>query len=195
MWPWGHFAVAYLLYSLYARGRFRRPPRPAPALAVAVGSQLPDLIDKPLAWWFGVLPSGRSLAHSLLFAAGLLAVVYIVAFVLDRVETATAIAVGHLSHLATDLPPRVAFGFPFGSEYLLWPVLTPRTFWYRERVFDPPAVVESVAGPLLDPATFFTLQVVLFGLALALWVIDGRPGVAYVRTRFHESGFESARRR
>ena len=29
-------------------------------LAVLVGTQLPDIVDKPLAWWFTVLPSGRS---------------------------------------------------------------------------------------------------------------------------------------
>ena len=38
-------------------------------LALAIGTQLPDLIDKPLTYQFAVLPSGRSLGHSLFFAA------------------------------------------------------------------------------------------------------------------------------
>lgn len=183
MWPWGHFGVAYVLYSLYSRGRFRRPPRPEPALAVAIGSQFPDLIDKPLAWWLGVLPSGRSLAHSLLFAAGLIVVVYAAGFALDRVETATAFVIAHLSHLVTDLSPRTVLGYPFGSEFLFWPFLSHQEFGYAERVFEPPAVVELLVTPFTDPLTFFIFEFALFRLALGLWYADGCPGIQYVRYR------------
>lgn len=181
MWPWGHVAVAYLLYSVYARGRFGRPPRPEPALAVVVGSQVADLIDKPLYWWAGVLPSGRSLAHSLLFAAVLIVTVYAVAILLDRIETATAFVIAHLSHLLADLPPRVFLGYPFGSEFLLWPFLAQPAFGYGERLFEPPAAVELAVTPLTDPFTFALFEVALFALALGLWYVDGRPGLGYVR--------------
>ena len=68
MWPWGHLGVAYLLYSLYSRGRFRRPPRPEPTLAVVFGSQFADLVDKPLAWGLG--PPRRSNARTLAAVRG-----------------------------------------------------------------------------------------------------------------------------
>jgi hypothetical protein len=184
MWPWGHLGVAYLLYSLYSRGRFGRAPRPEPVVAVIVGSQFADLIDKPLAWWVGVLPSGRSLAHSLLFAAVLIVVVYAAGVALGRLETATAFVIAHLSHLLADVPPRFFLGYPFDAEFLLWPLLSQPAFDYHERVFEPPAVVELVVTPFTDPVVFAALEVVLLGLALALWYVDGRPGLRYVRFRF-----------
>ena len=64
MWPWGHVALGYLFYSLYVHWRHDRPPSAPAAIAVGVGTLLPDVIDKPLAWWAAVLPNGRSLAHS-----------------------------------------------------------------------------------------------------------------------------------
>ncbi|MDQ2050105.1 metal-dependent hydrolase [Natronolimnohabitans sp. A-GB9] len=184
MWPWGHFGVAYLLYSLYARGRFRRPPGPEAALAVLVGSQLADLIDKPLAWGLGVLPGGRTLAHSLLFAAVVIVVAYAVGFAYNRVETATAFVIAHLSHLLADLPPRLLLGYPFGSEFLFWPFLPHPTFGYNERLFEPPAVVEAVVTPFTDPLVFFLFDVSLFVVGVVLWYIDGCPGLRYVTSRF-----------
>ncbi len=180
MFPWGHIAVAYLLYSLYSHGRFRRPPRPEPVLAVAIGSQFADLIDKPLAWGLGILPGGRTLAHSLFFAAGLLVIVYAAGFALGRVETATAFSIAHLSHLLADLPPRLALGYPFGSEYLLWPVLSEPVFSYSEQVFEPPALVVLLVTPLTDTVTFLVFEFVLFVVAIGLWVADGYPGLEYV---------------
>ncbi|PSQ17916.1 hypothetical protein BRC99_00275 [Halobacteriales archaeon QS_7_69_60] len=69
MLPWGHLAVGYLAYSLAVRGRTGGPPAGLATAALAVGTQFPDLIDKPLVAWVSLLPSGRSLGHSLLFAA------------------------------------------------------------------------------------------------------------------------------
>lgn len=183
MYPWGHLAVAYLLYSLYTRGRFRRPPRPELAVAVVFGSQLADLIDKPLAWWIGILPSGRSLAHSLIFAAGLIVVVVAFGIALDRVETATAFGIAHLTHLVADLPPRFFLGYPHGTEFLFWPFLSPRTFDYSMRIFESPRVVEWLVTPLTDSTTYLVFQGVLFGLAFFLWYTDGSPGIEYVRIR------------
>jgi hypothetical protein len=66
MWPWAHAALGYLAYTLYLRGRFNARPVGLPVVALGFGTQAPDLIDKTLAWYVGVLPYGRSLAHSLL---------------------------------------------------------------------------------------------------------------------------------
>ncbi len=182
MLPWGHFGVAYILYSLYARGRFGRAPRPEAVLAVLVGSQLADLIDKPLAWGLGLFPGGRAIAHSLLFAAVLIVVVYAVAFTIGRVETATAFLLAHLSHLLADLPPRFFLGYPFGTEFLFWPFLPRQTFNYNERSFEPPGPVEAIVTPLTDPFSYMLFELVLFGLAIVLWYVDGCPGAGYLRS-------------
>lgn len=177
MWPWGHFGVAYLFYSFYSHARFRRPPRPEPALAVIIGSLFADLIDKPLAWWLDVFPTGRDFGHSLLFVVGLVILVYIAAAIFDRIEPATAFVIAHLSHLFTDLPRRAFLGYPFGTEFLLWPVLSHHTFQYSKRLFEPPAIVELIVTPFVDSILLFMLNIVLFVVALGVWYIDGCPGI------------------
>ena len=109
MWPWGHFAVAYLSYVAIVRMRGGEQ-RLWPLVAVAFGSQLPDLVDKPLAWTFAVLPSGRSLMHSLFAALVVVAVAYWVARRIQREEIAVALGVGTVSHSLSDLGPDVVFG-------------------------------------------------------------------------------------
>ena len=134
MWPWGHLAVAYLCYVALGLvlGRGGGESTRVTLLALAFGSQFPDLVDKPLAWWFGVLPSGRSLAHSLITASVLLSAVYLVSTRFDREEPAVAFAVGYVSHCFSDLGTDVVLGLLAGdanqlrwTTYLLWPVLEP----------------------------------------------------------------------
>jgi hypothetical protein len=52
----------------YVLVRNRGLPSRALSFAVFVGSQFPDLVDKPLAQELVVIPSGRVFVHSLLFA-------------------------------------------------------------------------------------------------------------------------------
>ncbi|MCL7419035.1 MAG: metal-dependent hydrolase, partial [Halalkalicoccus sp.] len=75
MWPWGHAALAYVLYSALRRRRGGSPGGVA-TIVVVFASQLPDLIDKPLAWTLGVIPSGRMLAHAPAVALPLCVAVY-----------------------------------------------------------------------------------------------------------------------
>ena len=49
MWPWEHLAFGYVLYSLGVRTLRGRTPRGPPVLVLAVATQVPDLLDKPLA--------------------------------------------------------------------------------------------------------------------------------------------------
>lgn len=84
MWPWEHLAVGYIGYSLSVRLAGRGVPRPRPVVALAVGTQFPDLVDKPLSWTLGVLPSGHSLAHSLFAALPLATLAVTVGVALDR---------------------------------------------------------------------------------------------------------------
>ncbi len=175
MWPWGHLAVAYLLYSVVARRRFDRPPRALPAIALAIGSQFPDLIDKPLAWNFGVLPGGRTLTHSLFTAAILVPAVFVLA---DRLESRTigvAFLVGYGSHLLADVPPSVLSGEFVGAAYLLWPALEQ----------PPEAPVAGILDAFLhyyELGLYEWTQFALFAVAVVVWYADGMPGLGLVRT-------------
>ncbi len=175
MWPWGHLAVAYLLYTAVVHRRFGRPPRALPAIALAVGSQTPDLIDKPLAWNAGLLPGGRTLSHSVFAFAALVVVVPAVATRLRRRPLGVAFLAGYGSHLLSDVPPAVLGGDVSGATYLLWPVLE-----------VPPE--EPVAGILDAVLNYYELgafewvQFGLFAVAALVWYRDGTPGWGLVTT-------------
>ncbi|MCU4925413.1 metal-dependent hydrolase [Halobacteria archaeon AArc-dxtr1] len=175
MWPWGHLGVAYLLYTAYTHRQFGRAPLALPALALAVGSQAPDLIDKPLAWTIGVLPGGRTLGHSLLFAVVFLPACYALAKRYDRPDVGVAFAIGHLSHLAADVPPSALTGDLSGTEFLLWPLLEAPSEEPVDGLFD--AIFTYYAmGP------YEVVQLGLFVLGALVWVRDGMPGLALVRS-------------
>lgn len=123
MLPLGHAVAGYLAYWAVVRVAGRRWPTPGEAATVLLATQLPDLIDKPLAWGLGVLPTGRSLGHSLLTATALLALVVLVARRVDRPTLAAAFGLGYVVHLLTDLPSSVLAGDLYWATYLLWPVL------------------------------------------------------------------------
>lgn len=105
MFPAGHIGVAVFL------GRFLR----LNLIFVAVGAILPDIIDKPLPYFFGV---GYTwfIGHSLFTALG-----FFIAFVIiGKRHTGASIAFGCLLHLFTEfsfhLPwfyPLVNYDFPF----------------------------------------------------------------------------------
>ena len=134
MWPIGHLAVGYLLFVAVAAWTDRSLPADWRTLTVlAFATQLPDLVDKPLSYW-GVLPSGRSLAHSLV----VFAVVVVAARLTARAVRARwdadpsipipfavtlPLVVGYLSHLAGDAYGPVLAGEFRHVRFLLWPVL------------------------------------------------------------------------
>lgn len=174
MWPWGHLAIGYACYSVLVRARSGRGPEGVPALAAVLGTQFPDLVDKPLAWTFGVLPSGRSLAHSLLVATLVLVVVGSYCRRHDRSEVAVAFGVGYLSHLAGDvIGPFLAGRYVFLS-FLGWPLLPPPPYG------DEGGFLSHFASLEFSPWLFAQ-----FGFAFlvgGLWVIDGAPGLADARS-------------
>lgn len=122
MFPWTHAAFGYLLLLAVAVLLRRRLSR-AELIAVIVGTQLPDLVDKPLAWWFSVLPSGRSLAHSLLVAIPLSVLVLAVAWYLTHPEVGVAFGTGYASHLVGDSYVALYYWIPEEFSFLLWPLL------------------------------------------------------------------------
>lgn len=173
MWPWGHVAVAYLVYSALVRRRYQRLPNSIPAFAVVVGSQFPDLIDKPLSWSLGVLPGGRTLAHSVFFAALLFPVLVAVATRYNRTEVGVAFCLGHLAHLLTDLGPSFFTGEFGAATYLFWPVLDQPDY------AEPDSLLEGFLRYSMGGYEWFQLG--LFALAVVVWYYDGRPGLAYIR--------------
>jgi hypothetical protein len=180
MWPWDHLAIGYLVVSLWRRGRSRRPPREAEALAVVVGSQFPDLVDKPLGWRTSLLPSGHSMAHSLPVAVPTAIAVYLIARRYDRADVGAAFSLAYLSHLPADVVYPMVLGRSPNFAFLLWPFVeipTTQTDALAGRVLE---LVVEFGAFLRTPRglTFLLLELTLLGVALLLWRWDGWPGVA-----------------
>ncbi|MFW6320607.1 MAG: metal-dependent hydrolase [Halohasta sp.] len=174
MWPLGHAAVAYLGYSASTRTRTGTPPGSLALVALAVGSQLPDLVDKPLSWYLGVLPTGRSLGHSVFFLVPLAAVVYVLARRYSRAEYGLAFGVGLGTHLLADALPLL-----WGDgdiALMLWPLLSIEGY---------PDGAPTITGLLLASLDqpYFLSEFVVAGLAAWLWHRDGYPGVGSLRRR------------
>lgn len=168
MWPWGHLAFAYLLHSTFAHVRYRRRPTwPGVALA-ALGSQVPDLIDKPLAWTFGVLPSGRSLGHS--FLVGTVIVVVAVALLRRYELRGQPFALGYYSHLLGDSIRPVLGGEFSDLAFLLWP-------FFEVETGEGPSVgiVRHLLNAQLEGTVLFDLG--LASVVFVWWLADGAPGV------------------
>ncbi|WP_049972856.1 metal-dependent hydrolase [Haladaptatus cibarius] len=167
MWPWGHLAVGYLAYSGFRRLWTNRPPTGSETLSLALGSQFPDVVDKTLAWGLNVLPTGRSLTHSLLTASILLAVTYRYCQRNGIRNLWTAFAVGYLTHPFADvLQPAVAGDYE-RVTFLLWPLL------------ELPA--KQSVNLSVSVSGFFVFELFLVVVAVVVWVLDGTPGLDSVR--------------
>ncbi|ELZ98004.1 membrane-bound metal-dependent hydrolase [Haloferax mucosum ATCC BAA-1512] len=183
MFPWEHAAVGYILVSLWSRVTDRKLDGWA-VLAVLFGTQFPDLVDKPLAWSFDVLPSGVSLAHSILVSVPVSAVVVLVARRYKVTTVGVAFAVGYLSHIPADL---LYNGFFFGNYGVIRAFLWPLSHGS-----------ESAAGGLFEQTWFYVrrfvvylrrpeawglvvFEVLLVGSAVRLWLKDGAPGVGLLK--------------
>jgi hypothetical protein len=180
MWPWGHLAVGYLSYVAVLHLRDEGELTLFTLLAVAFGTQFPDLIDKPLAWSVAVLPSGRSFAHSLITATVIIWIAYTICQRLNRAEVAVAFGLGYISHSLVDLGPTVVDGVLRGdlsqlqwTTYLLWPLLSSPPYPHDNSFY------EHFAAFVLEP--YMVAQFVIFGVAIAVWVATGTPGTTEVR--------------
>lgn len=171
MWPWGHLAVGYLCYVAIERLRSGRRPRGRPLAALALGTQFPDLVDKPLSW-LSLVPAGRSLAHSLLAAALLAALAVALSRRYSGRPLGVAFGVGYLTHLLADAVRPLWLGAPGDLAFLLWPV-----------VALPPENLmpygEYVSTMALSP--YSLVQLALVALALAAWMRGGTPARSHVR--------------
>lgn len=178
MWPWEHLAVGYLLYSLGSRAVRGERPSETGTLVLLFGTQLPDLVDKPLSWGLGLFPSGFAIAHSVFVAVPVGVVAVVVADRLDHRQLGVALAVGYWSHLLADVVNTLRFGQDLGVERVLWPLVT----------HDPYATDYGLARGWVYLTEFVrelatmevTAVLVLYVLVplpgLLLWVADGSPG-------------------
>lgn len=174
MWPLGHAAVGYLVYSLGADRDWFAAPSATVVLALLLGTQVPDLVDKPLAWYLPVLPAGRSLGHSLLLLVPIAVAAVGIAIAIDRSAIGVALAVGLLAHPLVDVVP-VLWDGGATWRFLLWPVLEIQG--YPEGA---PSILGMVRADADDP--WFHLEFVLAGLALVRWRRDGTPGLSRTAT-------------
>lgn len=167
MLPPGHLVAAYLPYSIYCRLRGQRPTTPATLLLV-LGTQLPDLIDKTFRWVIPVLPSGRSLGHSLLVFAVVSVPLFVLARRRGQLRRWGAFGFGVVSHQLVDAAHPVWLGAPQDARFLLWPLTTPVYYadddlWIQIQNFE------------LTTSVLYQLLAGLF--VLALWLADGAPGL------------------
>lgn len=190
MLPFAHASIGYLLYAGYLHARFRRSPDELAVVLVAVGTQTPDLIDKPLAL-VGVLESGRSLGHSFLFAVPLILLFGgISQWRSGNTGPATAFGIGHLSALLGDGVPQffqgtlstdlVEVGFWF------WPLTVPADRIVEQLAFTPTAEYVIAQKPAWTAAHLpagkefvFWIDVFQIGITLfaaGVWLSQGMPG-------------------
>lgn len=188
MWPWEHLAVGYLLYWSVIR---LRPDRTqvtgGAALAVAFGTQFPDLVDKSMAWVFGIFPSGVSVAHSIITATVLSAAVVLVAGRLGRQRAGTAFVVGYLSHIPADLLYPVLLGEQPLYRAFIWPLATAegsvRQGFLANFAHYFLRFVEFLSTT--RGVFYLSMELLLLLSALTAWIFDGCPGTGWLFRRTH----------
>lgn len=181
MWPWEHLAFGYLWYSLVTRLAGDHRVGDAEALALGVGTVLPDLVDKPLSWSLGLTTSGYGPAHSLFVGVPLVAILAGLAWRRGHGPPAAAFAVGYGSHLLGD-----ALGLRAGGPQptkLLWPAVSQQGYAVDRSLLGRAG---SYFGEFLATVTrpeHFALVLgyaaVLVAIVL-LWAADGAPGVHWL---------------
>lgn len=173
MLPWGHAAFGYLAYSLYQRLKNGVPPAGWAAIALGLGTQFPDLVDKPLSWTFHVLPTGRSLAHSTLTMAVVGAVLLGVAHRRGWTVPAWAFLAGYASHILGDGLHAIWHGEFHELHYMVYPLLP---------LGEPESDYSFISFFLnLEFSPFLAFGLVLTSIGLAVWYRDGLPGLAQLR--------------
>jgi len=178
MWPWEHVLFAYVFYSLYVHLRFRRRPDDWPVTVLAFASVLPDLVDKPLAWQFGLLETGWGVAHSVFVAVPVSALVCAVAW-RRGVGVGHPFALGYLLHLIGDVVPYSLKRGQFQFDPIAWPVRLASENEYE-------SFVGGVSDNLLvyaadigggDLTLTIALQIGSVVSGMLLWLVDGLPGL------------------
>lgn len=187
MWPWEHLALAYVLYSLVANVALRASPSARETIAVGVGSQVPDLVDKPLAWTFEITATGYSIGHSIFVAPFVCLAVYAVAARRGHPAIAGAFSLAYLSHPFADLLSQFLREPVVDLRTILWPIASPPPgspggFLDHFVRYFVRYVNQLLAG---GPSLQIALQSLLGLAVVALWLSDGAPIAADVWRLVH----------
>lgn len=119
-----HALIGVSVVLAYGLIRYRELPSWQLLFVAMFASLLPDIVDKPLAWIFGVIPSGRMGLHSLPIAIPIVVAVLVVALHTDRLAHGVVFTWGYLAHIAADFRSVLTVG-PDYYYYpnLFWPLL------------------------------------------------------------------------
>lgn len=185
MWPWEHLAVGYLAYSLGNRVLGTRAPDRFEVVVLALATQLPDLVDKPLGWGTDVLPSGVSFAHSYLVGVPLVTLGYLLARRVGKPRLGIAFATGYLLHTPADILGRYVLNGELIVGALVWP-LVPAPSMEPTPLFGRTldlwtAYVETLQTPA--GRAYLLLELVLLGGTVLVWVADRRSNRGTGTTR------------
>ena len=182
MWPWEHAAAGYLLYSVGKRLLGLDPPGEVATVSLAVGTLIPDLIDKPLSWGLAAFPSGYALGHSILVAIPIGVLIWVLGARTGSRVTLPFV-LGYWSHLVADVLDPLRYGDPPLVRRVLWPIVERESYdqdlGLRRGLYYFQEFIETLA------ATPLVVVILLYGLlplgTIALWVADGHPGTGLVR--------------
>mgnify|MGYP006280848523 FL=1 len=172
--PLSHFYAAFVPALAYWLVRYRRFPEGTTILLLFVATQFPDLVDKPLAWGLGVVPSGRMIAHSVVVAVPIWLLVLVYARRSGRQREGVVVVFGYASHLAGDFYPILSLG----TDYYFFPNL----FW---PLLEPSPDLQTSFAPYVEGVGAVTV----LGVAVTLFVV-GYPLIRQYRRsqHHHESG-------
>lgn len=120
MSPLEHFLAGFVPVLVYFILRYRQLPSVGVVFVIFVGSQFPDLVDKPLSL-ANVIPWGRVFMHSLPFALPVAAVVLLYAVATDQQHLGVGFVFAYLLHIPGDWYGRLLSGeIP---PDILWPIM------------------------------------------------------------------------
>ena len=177
MWPWESAIFAYICYSVFVHVRYHESPGGVAIIVAAVASVVPDLIDKPLSWQYGVFQNGYAIGHSVFTAIFVIVVGHALARRTSRPRLGLSFGIGFLSHNIGDSLEHMNQGIWYGIEHMLWPVVVlpadhdngfTGTVWqllaaYRYHLAHH------------DFTSYFVLVGAMSACAFVLWVYDGFP--------------------
>jgi hypothetical protein len=181
VWPWEHLAIGYLVYSFLVRHVAGHTPQTVAVVALVIGTQFPDLIDKPLGWGTTLLPSGTSFAHSLLVAIPLAALAVAISSAVDRTDVGIAFAIGYLLHLPADVVYSLLIGGGLNWTFLLWPLVPAPEATTVAIIPFVRNLADQFLAFLATPRgrLYFLLELGLIGGATLRWYVDGTPGLRW----------------
>lgn len=157
--PLETFLLALLPVLGYVFIRYRRSPTRPMLFVVFIGSQFPDLVDKPLEL-ARVVPWGRVGMHSLPFAIPAAVLVLVYARATDRTHLGVGFVFAYSVHWLTDWIPKFIEG-----------TIPPSIFWPFTTISKSPGAWWGGPGQIFL-ILWSICSVILLGLVLVLLVRD-----------------------